>query len=213
MNIGSVFSDSKWGIIKDLSEQKLSPLQLANKYDTTMGNVGHQLRLLEAYGLIKKEKVSNREKGKPRTLFSLAYDCAYLVSATKGFADRKLLKLSDYHDTILKMWFVDDSRIHYYLEKFYWKIEDHIEDINGMAIIKYSDSDVDVVILTDAKKELKEKIGKEMVIGNKNKEGVRFNIQFLSKDQLKSLDLVKDLHIIYDPNNVLSCYKKSFDLV
>ena len=211
MYVGDVFSDSKWDILKDLSEKKFSPLQLAEKYKTTVGNVGHQLRLLEAFGLIKKEKISNREKGKPRTLFSLAYDCAFLASATDGFADRKLLKLSDHHDTILKMWFIDDTRLHYYLEKFYWKIEDHIDKINGIAVRSAGDM-VHVVILTKAKKQLEKKIGSEIIL--KDREGVplAFVLRFMDEEELKSFGSLKEHHVIYDPNNVLGCYKQSFSI-
>ena len=40
----------------------------------------------------KKEKIKNRDKGKPRTLFSLTGDYAYLISAMDNFADKKLLE-------------------------------------------------------------------------------------------------------------------------
>jgi predicted transcriptional regulator len=210
MSVGDVFNNNKWDIIKDLSEKKFSPIELAQRYNTTVGNIGHQLRLLEAYGLIKKEKVPNRDKGKPRTLFSLAYNCAYLVSATNGFARKRLLKLSDYHDTILKMWFIDDPRIHYFLEKFYWKIEDYIDLINGIAVKTHSSGIIEVIILTSMKKELRNKIGSKIVIENKNKGKITFNLQFVNKDELKDFALIKDYFIVYDPNKIFSCYKEAF---
>ena len=211
MTVGELFSESKWQIIKDLSEKKLSPIQLAQKYNTTVGNVGHQLRLLEAYGLIKKEKTQNRDKGKPRTLFSLAYDCAYLVSASKGFAQKKLLRLSDYHDTIIKMWFIDDARFHYPLEKLYWTIEDHIEHINGIAVKINGENSMHILILTNNKSELKKKINSMIIIKNKNKDEIIFNIDFLAESELGKASHIGDYNIIYDPNSFLSCYRKSFE--
>lgn len=212
MDIGEVFNNSKWEIIKDLSEKKFSPMQLAQKYNTTIGNVGHQLRLLEAYGLVKKERICNRNKGKPRTLFSLANNYAYLVSASKGFAEKKLLKLSSYHNTILKMWFIEDSRLHYHMEKFYWKIEDYIDKINGMAVRISSEDVIQMVILTNVKKQLMGKIDSEIIIKNRDNFAVTFNIKFLTGNELKKFDLIKTYHIIYDPNAMLSCYKESFEL-
>ncbi|MCK5282029.1 MAG: hypothetical protein KAK00_01340 [Nanoarchaeota archaeon] len=212
MNIEEVFSNSKWDIIKDLSEKKFSPLQLAHKYNTTIGNVGHQLRLLEAYGLVKKEKIINRDKGKPRSLFSLAYDCGYIVSATSGFAEKKFLKLSDYHNTILKMWFIEDTRLHYYLEKFYWKIEEHLRDIKGIAVKVADSSSIEITILTNLKKDIMKKINPKMLIKNMESDEITFNIKFLNEDDLKRFDSIRECYIIYDPNEVLSCYKKSFKL-
>ena len=56
MELASMFTEQKWNIIKALSENKYSPLQLAEKLDTTMANISQQLRLLEASNIVKKEK-------------------------------------------------------------------------------------------------------------------------------------------------------------
>ena len=76
MELEPMFTEQKWNILKCLSEEKYSPLQLAEKLDTTMANISQQLRLLEAANLVKKKKIKNRDKGKPRTLFSLTDDYA-----------------------------------------------------------------------------------------------------------------------------------------
>lgn len=211
LSVGEVFSDSKWEIIKDLSNEKLSPLQLAEKYSTTLGNVGHQLRILEAYGLVKKEKISNRDKGKPRMLFSLADDYAYLVSAAKGFANKKLLNLSGYHDTILRMWFVNDSKMHYFLEKFYWSIEEHIDYINGMAVKIVGDK-IDVILLTDLKTELSKRIKGDIVIKDRGGLSVSFNSNLCRETDLKKFDL-SEYHVIYDPKNIFHTIKKSLKII
>ena len=96
MELEPMFTQQKWNILKCLSEEKLSPLQLAEKLDTTMANISQQLRLLEAANLVKKEKIRNRDNGKPRSLFSLREDCAYLIPTMQKFANKKLLKVSDH---------------------------------------------------------------------------------------------------------------------
>ena len=108
MELETMFTEQKWNIIKCLSEEKFSPLQLAEKLDTTMANISQQLRLLEASNLVKKEKIKNRDKGKPRTLFSLTDDHAYLISAMQSFADKRLLKITPHHKTILRIWFLEN---------------------------------------------------------------------------------------------------------
>jgi len=211
MHIADVFNNGKWDIIKDLSDKKLSPLQLAQKYNTTIGNVGNQLRILEAFGLVKKEKVSNRDRGKPRTLFSLAYDCAFLASASKGFANRKLLKMSGYHDTILKLWYIDNEKLHYPLEKFYWKVEDYLSEMKGLAVKVNHDREISVLILTSNIGQLKNKIGNSIQISDENKVPIQFNIIYKNVSELKKFDSVKEYHVIHDPEDFLSSYKESFE--
>ena len=55
MELATLFTEQKWNIIKSLSLGKFSPLQLAQRSDTTMANISQQLRLLEAASLVKKE--------------------------------------------------------------------------------------------------------------------------------------------------------------
>lgn len=132
MELESMFTDQKWNILKCLSEDKFSPLQLSKKLDTTMANISQQLRLLEATNLVKKEKIKNRDRGKPRTLFSLNNDCAYLISAMGSFADKKLLKVNEHHKVILRIWFLKDIDAQYDIEKIYWNLRSKLSDISAI---------------------------------------------------------------------------------
>ena len=146
-----MFTEQKWNILRSLSNEKLSPLQLAENLNTTMANVSQQLRLLEAANLVKKEKIKNRDKGKPRALFSLTDDYAYLVSTMKKFANKRLLKVTDHHKIILKIWFLKNPELHYTLERIYWKVEPHIKHIDIMAV---NESSNEIYIVSDRKKEI-----------------------------------------------------------
>src|SRR3989338_3360904 len=103
MKMKSMLKEQKWNILRELSSEKASPLQLAEKLNTTMANISQQLRLLEATNLVKKEKIRNRDRGKPRTLFSLNDDCAYIALAARGFAGKMLLKTTDHQKIILSI--------------------------------------------------------------------------------------------------------------
>ncbi|MEM2139161.1 MAG: ArsR family transcriptional regulator [Candidatus Woesearchaeota archaeon] len=78
MEFETLFSSTRWEILKTLSEKKLSPIELADKLKTTSANISQQLRLLELAGLIKSEKLSNSDKGKPRIVYSLAGDFSFI---------------------------------------------------------------------------------------------------------------------------------------
>ena len=62
MDYGTILTDSKWNIIKELSEKEQTPTELADKTKTTLANISQQLRLLEAYGIVKKERTESSKK-------------------------------------------------------------------------------------------------------------------------------------------------------
>src|SRR3989338_2788847 len=117
MELETMFTEQKWNILKCLSEDKFSPLQLAEKLNTTMANISQQMRLLEAANLVKKEKIRNRDKGKPRTLFSLTDECAYIIPTMNHFAGKKLIKVNDYQKMLLRTWFLEDLDLQQSIEK------------------------------------------------------------------------------------------------
>ena len=102
MDIETLFTSTKWEIIEALSVKSHSPLELSKKLNTTMANISQQLRLLEALDLVKKKKVSNRDKGKPRTLYSLSADYAYIILFAQGVAQKKLIQLAPSTKTIVR---------------------------------------------------------------------------------------------------------------
>ena len=127
MNIETMFTDQRWNILKAISSSPLSPIQLSEKLNTTMANVSTQLKLLEAMNLVKKEKIRNRDKGKPRTLFSLNGEYALLVPTTKHFAEKKLVHITPHQKTIMRIWFLPQE-LQYSAEALYWKLHERHND-------------------------------------------------------------------------------------
>lgn len=198
MELETMFTEQKWNILKCLSNGKFSPLQLAEKLNTTMANISQQLRLLEAVNLVKKEKIKNRDKGKPRRLFSLTDDYVYLIPTMRSFANKRLLKATDHHKIILKIWFLENPELHYALEKIYWKIEPYIKQIDAIAV---NEKSKEIIIISDKEKEIKKAItqNKSISIKTISKEDAEKLIK-QSKEPFSSLN---ELTAIYDPNNML----------
>ncbi len=130
----TLFTSSKWDILKCLEERKKSPIDLAKETNTSVANISQQLRLLELAGFVKSERISNRDKGLPRILYSIADNNSYVVAATPGFVDKKFLKLQDYQKCVLRIWFLDNLTLQRYVERFFWSIEKHLEDIDVIAL-------------------------------------------------------------------------------
>ena len=210
MDIVTLFTEQRWNILTFLSEKKYSPLQLAEKSNTTMANISQQLRLLEASNLVKKEKISNRDRGKPRTLFSLSDDYAYLISAMNGFADKKLKKLDNFHKILFRVWFLGDSNLEYYTEKFIWSIESWIKNID-LIIIKNEENYIRVIIASKNPKSIEKKI-RNTTIKNSNNESKDFKIEIIPFEQAEKLakqgrglfSSLSGLNIIHDPFMITS---------
>jgi DNA-binding transcriptional regulator GbsR (MarR family) len=197
MELETMFTEQKWNILKCLSKEKFSPLQLAEKLNTTMANISQQLRLLEASNLVKKEKIKNRDKGKPRALFSLTDDYAYLISTMQRFAHKRLLRVTDHHKIILKIWFLKDPEVHYALERIYWKVEPYMKQIDIIAV---NEKSKDLFLISDKAKEI-EKLARNKSINVKvfSKE----DAEKLIKQHKEPFSSINELTIIYDPNNML----------
>ncbi len=142
MELETLFTASKWEILRHLAETPRSPIQLAERSSTSLANISQQLRLLEMAGLVKSERIPNRDKGQPRILYSLASDQSYLISAASEFVEKKLLRLSTYNKAVLRIWFYDDPDTRYVLEKAFWHIEPLLSRMQFLGVHSVADDAV-----------------------------------------------------------------------
>jgi hypothetical protein len=159
MELESLFSTSKWIILKLLSAGSKSPLELAQLSQTSLANVSQQLRLLELGGFVVRKRISNRDKGKPRILYSLRGDYAFVIVGMEGFAAKKALSLSAIQKSMLRIWFLENKEIQYFLERIVWTLEPDLEKIKLIQYNPQSVLDIDLRIISDSsefKKHLKE---------------------------------------------------------
>jgi predicted transcriptional regulator len=202
----TLFTASKWDILKILSSGGKSPLQLAKLSNTSVANISQQLRLLEMAGLVQCTRISNRDKGQPRIIYSLVGNQSFLITSSKDFVEKKFLNLTDYNKIILKIWFLDKPKLHYFLEKTFWSIEPLMSKIDVLAldVSAIMNDDIHVIVLSkdsDLKKDLKK-------IQIKNSEGLSKNITF---DIKNSLSPSSKYYVLYDPLAIMS--KKDEKLV
>ena len=212
MDIETLFTEQKWNILNLLSQENLSPLQISLKSNTTMANISQQLRLLEASSLVAKTKMPNRDKGKPRTVFHLTKDIGYLINIRNGFAGKKLFDLDQHHKSIMSIWFINDINLHYYLEKWLWKIESYLPSISAILFKQsaVSDQKINILIISN-KPELKKRMG-TIEIEKPSSQSFKVNCDFLDCTSFKaSLSSAKgdfadmsDYLVLYDSNNIVS---------
>ncbi|MFC1648278.1 winged helix-turn-helix domain-containing protein [Nanoarchaeota archaeon] len=194
----TLFTASKWDILTELQKQAKSPIELARILNTSVANISQQLRLLEMAGLVQSKRISNREKGLPRVLYSLAGNHSYLIATAKEFVDKKFHLLTERNKVVLRIWFLDQPSIHYFLEKAFWSIDDHFANISAV-FFDQNQKDLSLVVVTD-KASLKSKI-KDMKIANPD--GLIKHVKFkvLDDKEFKSV-AKKELYVLYDPDRI-----------
>lgn len=198
MDLETLFVESKWGILKLLSESGYSPLELAEKLNTSISNISQQLRLLEMAGLVQKVKIQNRDKGKPRMIFSIAGDFLYAIAVTRSSARKKLLSLNSRQQMMMQIWHLEEG-LQYYLEKFFWKLEDKVPQIQAMALDQSSKSLKVLVVVPSASGERKGVI--KISDLNQSRE-IEYQL-FTQEEFAKKFSSLSNLYPLYDPNDVL----------
>ena len=192
----TLFTSSKWDILKCLEKGKKSPIDLATEANTSIANISQQLRLLELAGFVKSERISNREKGQSRIVYSLAGSFSYLIVTSNDFVNKKFMKLEEYQRTILKIWFIEDPVLQYYIEKYYWTIEHLLDKVDFLCVELDDPKTIKVHVITDsseAKKSLKDTVI-EGKYGEKN-----FVIVQIKEQDLKK---IKKNIVLVDKKNI-----------
>ena len=154
----TLYAAAKWDMLKALEAKSKSPFELAERSNTSVSNVSQSLRLLEMAGIVRSERVGNRDKGQPRVLYSLAGNSAYLIVTAKGFVEKKALVLDEYKKVIMKIWFYENESWQPYLLRAVNDFLGELEKINGLFLDKKSSSEIKLLVVPGkgGKKEYKD---------------------------------------------------------
>jgi len=122
MELESIFTDSKWRIITELSHNSLSPTNLAKKTGTSLPNISTQLKLLEALDFVEKNKLNNVGKGNPRKIYSLKKEFAYVIVGTKNAVGKRMIKLNSDSKFFFSSLLISEQKAGYLLVKLFFVI-------------------------------------------------------------------------------------------
>lgn len=187
----TLYTATKWDVLKLLEERQLSPIEISQITGGSLANISHTLRLLEMAGLVKSERVPNRDKGQPRVLYSLAEDSCYVINTSSNFVDKKRLTLGPSHQVVLRIWFLDNPELRTYCEKAFWKVEEHLPDLQGLYLDLTTTSPVSLYVVAD--KTLEIPAVQEIRDGNDTRS---LTVTQISKEKLT--DLGGDLFKLYE---------------
>lgn len=214
MELESLFTGSKWDIIKELAKEPRTPLELSSILSTSSPNISQQLRLLELAELIKKVRIKGTVKGRPETRYSLTRNFSYLICINNNMTDKKILEMKDFHSVILNVWFLQNHEMHYYLEKFFWLHEDIFKSSEFIGFIGQSEGEIELMVISKNPEEIIPKF--ENIVIKNGDEMKRVNALFFTLDEAKRfsenddefISLLKRTHALYNPNNILTNLKR-----
>lgn len=180
--------------MKIIAEMPSSPIEIAEKLNTTVSYISQQLKLLEVANLVVKTKTGFAEKGKPRNLYDISSEFLYLASLTKQGSSKKLLHLTEYHKSILNIWLLDDTSLHYPIEKLFWKLDENLGEIEGIFLER---GFVPKILVVSGSKEVKNTIDSFVKKFDK-----KISYSFIQKSSLSKVS-IEALISLYDPNDFL----------
>ena len=187
----TLFVAVKWEILKALSTGEKSPMELAEITNSSVSNISQALRFLELAGLIKSERITNRDKGKPRVVYSLADDNAYLIVTAKGFAQKELITINERKKALLKIWLFEHKNLHRFIEKGFENLEGDLENYEAVMLDKNQLPGIELVVIP---KDNKKKTIKEITYTHKNiTKKITYNV--IKKEDAN----FEDYYVIHNP--------------
>ncbi|MCM2325915.1 MAG: winged helix-turn-helix domain-containing protein [Candidatus Woesearchaeota archaeon] len=155
MELESLFSESKWKILAELSISPLSPKELAKKTNTSMANMSTQIRLLEAMDFIEKQ-VIGKNPNRARKLYRLKKEFCYMTLATKTTSGKKLIS-SDDSMFFFKVFLINEKSLPHALIRLYCENEP-LFSRSCFGYVSIKGNDVEILLLDDEMQKPQDKI-------------------------------------------------------
>jgi len=209
-----MINKTKWKIIEELSEGNKTPTELAKKLKMSLPSIYVQLMSLEQEKLVKKVG-EIKGKTRPYAEYSIGNGFIYFMKALPNETGQRFLEVDQNISFHLRVWSIPQKQYHYYIENFWWQIQDYLKDIDAVVIYgsvasgqAREGSDIDILMLVkkDVKK-YEEKFNVIMVGPRGMREIIMCQV-FRTDDFENSLkkgsdfaaEVLRNNIVIYDPN-------------
>ena len=172
------FAGSKWLILKELSEKPASPKQLSEKLDTTIANMSQQLKLLEAYGYVKKNRIDKGKGGRKgrisRIVYSIEKNQVILTSIQPNFVMKKELRTTAENQYIVNLLLIDPKECTPFLLKFPLNHEKLFNLIDALFFLRLEKEDIHLLVITENLTEFRNEKSKLEIEYAGKKKNLRF---------------------------------------
>lgn len=220
-----LISKTSWKIIELLGERDRTPTELVNLLKISHSSLHKHLENLERNNFIIKI-AENKGKTRPYKTYSLGEGFIYFIEALNGEVAKKFLRIDENLKVHLNVWKIPQKEFQYFVERFWWDIQDDMEKINSIGVFgsvakgnAREDSDIDILILTNKKENLLEKKYGTKIIKKPYEKGKMIMSQIFEKNGFieaiikKSKfanEAIKNMILIYDKEDFLLKIKRQY---
>lgn len=183
MDFDSVMNSSRWDILKMIALEPASPVKISEEIGTSVAYVSQQLKLLEVAGVLRKKRTGSSERGKPRTVYSIAKELVSITSLIDRAPGKIQFEPNSRQKAMIAIWSLP-SNLHYLLEKLHWTLD----GLSGVRGIYFESSSKSRVFVISESKKVKDAV---MRFSSKFKE-VDFSV-LGDSSKLRGKDFVKIL--------------------
>lgn len=217
-----LLANNKWQLLKEIASESQSPTELAEKTKTSISNVTQQLKLLEAYALVRREKEQEKNSiGKPKTIYTLNHEFVHATLLKHGKAEKKLFKIEGFGRMLFNMLFLTSTEDAFFILKFIIKHEELSKKCKAIGLIRTGKETIELFLITDHVDEIRAKLSNMFIedLSGHTKKIINWShndyeiSEGLNKKDRYYLDMLRNSQIIYDPHDVLARYKRQRELI
>jgi predicted transcriptional regulator len=211
-----ILSSNKWAIIEAIAEKHQSPTELSEKTGTSLSNITQQLKLLEAYEIVKKDKsTENKYAGKPRSVYSINSNHAYAAIVYDGKAEKKSFELEGPLRTLFNILMTVPKDDILLMVRFHIKHEDMLKKCKAIGFIKSLKESIELFLITDHVDEMRTKFSNIFLDDGHGKTKKIINWTHnefevgdgLNKKDKYYMEMMKNIKILHDPNDIIRGYR------
>jgi len=128
-----ITTKTKWGILELLGEKNRSPSELSKLLKISAPSLHRHLEYLENNKIIKREG-EIKGKTKPFNVYSLGNGFIEIIRVTSGDVTKQHIEIDENLKVYFKIRQIPQKEFHYFVERFWWEIQDYINEINSVAV-------------------------------------------------------------------------------
>lgn len=176
MEFEESLTNARWKILEALGKAERAASDIAAEEKLGLANVTQQLKLLEAYGFIKRSDATPpKQPGKPKRTYRLAQERGFIATIAAGGVMKHAFTLDEHHAVVLALLSYEKNDDHYFLEKYLLTTEELVLTCTAIAIIDSTQKEIHLLVLAtpETLDDLRKRFSKTVI---KNVEGREKNI-------------------------------------
>ncbi|MFP4524290.1 MAG: winged helix-turn-helix domain-containing protein [Candidatus Woesearchaeota archaeon] len=150
-----ILDPQRWNIITSITNQNTSATAIAKDVGLSTAYISTQLKLLEAYGYIRRLPPKKNHVGKPKHEYEIAKDTLIIAGIKHDDAKLNIITQHRKHTFIFNTAFFPNEDHIYHLQKFYYLHEDLITGLDLLAYLGHDKEGMHFLAVNDEVEDLR----------------------------------------------------------